>query len=67
MLEYHFISLYFDENVVVKTDIVKYGPIDIIVEIGSSLGLWLGLSAVDLLEWFFEILDVFKKLCNMFF
>ena len=43
--------LYFDERFEVKTTMIAYGPESLLVEIGSCLGLWLGLSVIG----FFEI------------
>ena len=46
----HIIAIYFKKNVKVETVILAYGMDSLLVEIGSSLGLWLGLSVVGLFD-----------------
>ena len=46
----HTITIYFKETVKVKTVILAYGMDSLLIEIGSSLGLWLGLSVVGLFD-----------------
>ena len=38
--------LYFESTVKITKHIIAYGIFDLIVEIGSSLGLWIGPSAL---------------------
>ena len=52
--EYDILSLHFNQNVVVTNHIIAYGIFDLIVEIGSSLGLWIGLSALGLFDLLLE-------------
>ena len=37
-------------RVQVRTEKIAYGPFDLLVEVGSSLGLWLGLSVLGLFD-----------------
>ena len=58
------LTIYFEENVKVKTIGPAYGTKALIVEIGSSLGLWLGISVVGLFDIFvatlFKVLGFFR-------
>ena len=45
-----FVGLYFDSKIVKRLIHPAYGLTDLIVEIGSSLGLWLGLSAIGIFD-----------------
>ena len=53
------ISPFSYRTTIVSTEAWQYGFFDMIVEIGSSVGLWLGLSAVDLAT---ANLDLFKRI-----
>ena len=44
------ISVYFEESVQIEKLVLAYDSTALLVEIGSSLGLWLGLSAVGLFD-----------------
>ena len=44
------INLYFAENIPVEKTVLAYGFVSLLVEIGSSLGLWLGLSVVGMFD-----------------
>ena len=44
-----FLQLYFENSVSKVIEIPKYSVFTVLVDIGSALGLWLGLSALDLL------------------
>ena len=54
------LTIYFEENVKVKTIGPAYGMEALIVEIGSSLGLWLGISIVGIFDIF--VVTLFKVL-----
>ena len=57
------ITFYFDDVVQVQTTVLAYGFDALLVEIGSSLGLWLGLSLVGM----FDLLTaVVEKLVTWF-
>ena len=51
------INLYFDPTVKASSEEVAYGPTDLLVEIGSSLGLWLGLSSVSLFDMSLALIE----------
>ena len=44
------IQIFVQENVSEFTKVYSYSPSDYLVEIGSSLGLWLGLSVISLFD-----------------
>ena len=46
----HHILLIFEDNVKIKRVVLAYGFTSFLVEVGSSLGLWLGLSVVALFD-----------------
>ena len=43
-------NLFFDETIKVERVVLAYGTIDLLVEVGSCLGLWLGLSVVGIFD-----------------
>ena len=51
------IFFFFDEVVQVKTIGVAYGPDSLLVEIGSCLGLWLGLSVIGFFDLAFTTFE----------
>ena len=53
----HSIYIYFDATVEVQTKVLAYDFGSLLVEVGSSLGLWLGLSVVGL----FDLIMVFLE------
>ena len=55
------IHIYFSPTVKKSSEEVAYGPTDLLVEIGSSLGLWLGLSSVSLFDIFVTLLEYMKR------
>ena len=59
---YDRITLYFEETMQVKTIGPAYGLDSLIVEIGSSLGLWLGISVVGI----FDVLVLTLSKATMF-
>ena len=44
------IGFYFNANAKVTEEMMAYGLFDLLVEIGSSLGLWIGLSALGIFD-----------------
>ena len=58
ILQYNYISLHFDERVAVEQILLFYNSENLLVEIGSCLGLWLGLSAVGVFDLL--VIAVFK-------
>ena len=48
------ISLHLQKTVKVTKFVKAYGLFDLVVEVGSSLGLWIGLSALGLLDFIME-------------
>ena len=60
----HFIRIHFNEAIKVKKEYLQYGYFDMMVEIGSSLGLWLGLSAIDLVAYKLHLFQKIKNLCK---
>ena len=58
ILTHNYISLHFDESVAVERIVLSYDSATLLVEIGSCLGLWLGLSAVGVFD--ILVIAVFK-------
>ena len=54
--------LTFKETVKVIKHVQAYGIFDLVVEVGSCLGLWIGLSALGFLDL---LLDAFRSLMKM--
>ena len=50
ILQHNWINLHFDERVAVERVVLSYDSENLLVEIGSCLGLWLGLSAVGIFD-----------------
>ena len=44
------LNLFFDEIIKVERVVLAYGTVDLLVEVGSCLGLWLGLSVVGVFD-----------------
>ena len=57
------INLRFNKMVEVKKKIIAYDMFDFIIDAGSSLGLWLGLSALGIFDLF---IDVYKLISIKF-
>ena len=55
------ISLHIQKTVKVTKYVKSYGFFDLVVEVGSSLGLWIGLSALGLLDFFMEAASFIAK------
>ena len=55
------ISLNFKKTVKVTRYMESYGLFDLVVEMGSSLGLWIGLSALGIFDLLLEAGDAIKK------
>ena len=47
-------------EVIVETDIYGYDAFNLIVDLGSALGLWLGLSALSIYDSIIEFYGIFK-------
>ena len=56
------ITLTFDEKVIVQQLTPNYKFFDLITELGSALGLWLGLSVLSLLDGFTVAANLFQRL-----
>ena len=54
------LELYFGSRVEKKTIDYAYGATDFIVEVGSSLGLWLGLSVIGLFDATVVLIGILK-------
>ena len=50
-------NLHFDPTIRVSESISQYNGFDLTVEVGSALGLWLGLSAIGLFDYMIEIIQ----------
>ena len=60
---YQGICLFFKSNAKVTEEMMAYGLVDLAVEVGSSLGLWVGLSALGIFDLFMDIAAKFHNLC----
>ena len=58
------IELHFDETIKIENIVEAYDFGSLLVEVGSSLGLWLGLSVVGLFDVILNIFSGIKQLCN---
>ncbi len=56
------IKLAFNEDVSVTEKVFSYTPFQFIVDIGSSLGLWMGLSVLDLFDLGIQCINTLKSL-----
>lgn len=56
------IFLHFENNVKEETIVIAYGLGDLLVEIGSSLGLWLGLSVVGIFDVIVVVVNIINTL-----
>ena len=55
------VYLEFDHNVKILKHEIAYGMFELIVDVGSSLGLWLGLTFIGMLDGIGKILSLFKR------
>ena len=60
----HLIKLVFDGTADVQTSVLAYDLDALLVEVGSSLGLWLGLSVVGIFDEIVLVLNKIQTLCN---
>ena len=56
-----FLYLTTKETVTVYTDIFNYDEFSLVVDLGSALGLWLGLSALTIVDYTFEALTFIRS------
>ena len=63
---FHTLQIHFIDLVRVNKESLQYGYFDMLVEIGSSLGLWLGLSAADLVATTFQSYEKIRNLWDKF-
>ena len=59
------LELIINRNVLVKRFEKMYGKFELVVDMGSSLGLWIGLSFLDVYDLLLEILLLLKKSFRM--
>ena len=63
--KYSYIELKIMDNIIVYTDVCAYDVFSLVVDLGSSIGLWLGLSAVGIFDYLFDFYAyVQSKLTN---
>ena len=66
LINANYVTILFNDKITVRKEALQYGYFDMIVEIGSSLGLWLGLSAFDVLAYklrfYVWVKDLLKKM-----
>ena len=53
--------LHFENEVTVYTDVYAYDMFSLVVDLGSALGLWLGLSALSVLDTLVDIMYAIKE------
>ena len=54
-------------NVVILKDVYSYDLFNLVVDLGSALGLWLGLSALSIFDNILEILKAIIVMITRFF
>ena len=55
------VSLNFNRKVKVTRYHRRYGPFELVVDVGSSLGLWIGLSALGIVDLILDVGSIFKQ------
>ena len=58
------IALSFDASVKIVKYMNAYGLFELVVDVGSSLGLWIGLSAIGVFDLFLKAASLLKKTLN---
>ena len=64
LLDESLVHIVFKEQVKVFTDVYAYGIFSLFVDLGSSLGLWLGLSALSVFASFVDFAAITKKMLS---
>ena len=49
------------EDVVVFTEVITYDEFSLVVDLGSALGLWLGLSALSIFEFLYQMYNFIRS------
>ena len=62
MKDWSAIFLHFKKTVTATRNMKAYGIFDLIVEIGSSLGLWIGLSALGVFDFALQTGEFLKTI-----
>ena len=57
------IRIMFDEKVTVFKDVFAYDGFNLVVDVGSALGLWLGLSALSIFDKILEFYNLSRSKC----
>ena len=64
LLDESLVHIVFKEQVKVFTDVYAYGIFSLFVDLGSSLGLWLALSALSVFTFFVDFAAITKKMLS---
>ena len=64
-ISYSVVVLSIEKTVKVASYIYAYGPFDLVVDVGSSLGLWIGISAVGVFDLLLQAAQCFRKMVNI--
>ena len=56
-----YINIKMMNEVVVHTDTFAYDVFSLVVDLGSALGLWLGLSAISIFDYMLEMYEALKQ------
>ena len=60
-LDYSYMYVYFESSTKVTKHILAYGLFEMVVDIGSSLGLWIGLSALGIFDLLLDVAVAVKE------